>query len=188
MRTVLLTFAIFCTIAISGTAFAQTPTFQVYFDEGYQDAAADCPAGPIGTVLDTLHVVAHNFNVWVGAAEFMVDYSDYLTWLGEEVIGTELKIGSTPDGIAITWPGRRNGFQALEMVRVTVQWMCNDCQGIGGTPGAEIVVMPYPGRTSPRIVEYNTQNYIDGVGMKSLVCAQVPVEQTTWGQIKSLYH
>jgi hypothetical protein len=188
MRKVLLTFAIVATIAIASSASAQTPYFQVYFDQAMQESSADCPAAPLGTVVDTLYVVAHNFNTWVTATDFMVDYGTHLSWLGEFAIGTTLKLGDSPTGVAITWQSRRNGWGPIPMLQVTVLWQCNDCNGISGTPGAEIVVLPNPGKIAPRVVETGTEQFIYGVGMTSLICALVPVEETTWGQIKSLYN
>ena len=47
MRKALLTFAIVFTIAMASTAFAQTPYFQLYFDECMQEASADCPGSRI---------------------------------------------------------------------------------------------------------------------------------------------
>ena len=191
MRKVLLTFAILSMIAIVSSASAQTtPYFQVYFDPYFTQTAADCPAAPIGSVLDTLYVVAHNFDAWVLSTDFRVQWSPYMNLLGEAAIGTPLKIGNSTDGVAVTWPSRRNGWQAIPILQVTAVWMCNDCNGIGGAmdPDSEIIVLPYPGQPNPRFKEYITEVDIFGVGMKSLICAQVPVEETTWGQIKSLYN
>ncbi|MGD8414153.1 MAG: hypothetical protein PVF33_07965 [Candidatus Latescibacterota bacterium] len=189
MRKVLLTIAILSTIAIASTASAQsTPYFQVYFDEYFTQTAADCPPGPIGSVLDTLYVVAHNFNAWVLSTDFRLQWSPYLTNLGETAIGTPLSIGNTTDGIAVTWTSRKSGWQPVPILQITVAWMCNNCDGIGGTPESEIIVLPYPGQPDPRFKEYGTGIDIYGVGMTSLICAQVPVEETTWGQIKSLYN
>jgi hypothetical protein len=185
MRKVLLTFAIVFTIATASTAFAQTPYFQLYFDEGMQEASADCPG--VG-VVDTLYIVAHNFDMWIGAAEFQVDYTTHLTWLGEVAVGTDLVIGSSPTGVAISWPTPRQGFNAVDMMHVTVMWNCDNCTGIGGTPGSEIIISEWPGKNAPRAVDWQTDVAVDGVGMTSLICAQVPVEETSWGQIKSLYH
>jgi len=185
MRKVLLTFAIVATIAIASSASAQTPYFQVYFDSAMQESSADCPAAPPGSVIDTLYVVAHNFNAWVQTTDFMVDYGTHLTWLGEFAIGTPLTIGESPTGVAITWQQRRNGWAPIPMLQVTVQWQCDDCVGKDNSP---IIVLPNPGKIAPRVVEAGTDQVIFGVGMTSLICALVPVEETTWGQIKSLYN
>jgi hypothetical protein len=186
MRRVLLTFAIVFTIAIAGSAFAQTtPYFQVYFDAGLKDAAADCPAAPIGTVFDTLYVVAHNFDTWIMGAEFTIDYSTLLTVVGEEAVGADLTIGQSQSGIAMVWQTPRNGYNPVVMLIVTVVWECNDCAGLDDT---EIVVREYPDKPSPRCVDFWTEEYVDGVGMTSLICSSLPVENTSWGQIKALYH
>ena len=184
MRKVLLTFAIVFTIAMTSAAFAQTPYFQLYFDEGLQEASADCP-GP--GVLDTLYIAAHNFDMWISAAEFQVDYPVQLTWLGEVAIGSDLVIGQSFAGVAISYPLPRPCFPSTILMRVTVMWSCDDCVGIPA-PGAEVVINEWPGEASPQAVNWQTEVAVDGVGMTSLVCAQVPVEETSWGKIKSLYH
>jgi hypothetical protein len=186
MRKVLLTFAIVSMIAMAGAASAQTPYIQVYFDAGFQEASADCPT-VVGT-LDTLYIVAHNFNMFIGAAEFMVDYTSHLTPLAEQANGTPLVIGESSTGVAISWPLPQNGFDPFLMMTVTVEWNCTDCAGIGGTPGSELVVQAKPGKTSARAIDYYELTSVDAVGMTSLICAQVPVENTSWGQIKSLYN
>jgi hypothetical protein len=188
MRKVLLTFAIVFTIAIASSASAQTPYFQVYFDAYFTETAADCPPPPVGHLLDTLYVVAHNFNAWLLSTDFSLQWSPYLTILGEEAIGTPLKLGNVQDGIAVTWPSRRNGWQPVPILQIPVVWMCETCDGVGGTEQSKIIVGPYPGQPNPRFKEYGTQVDMYGVGMTSLICSQVPVEETTWGQIKALYN
>jgi hypothetical protein len=44
-----------------------------------------------------------------------------------------------------------------------------------------------PSVVSPRFVRYSDGALIDVIGMTSLVCAQVPVEETSWGKLKALY-
>lgn len=188
MRRVLLTFAIVFMIAIAGSAFAQTtPYFQVYFDEDLKVAAEDCPPDPAGTVFDTLYIVAHNFDMWISAAEFAVDYGPHLSHWGERPVDTDLALGGTtgPNGVALSWPVPRSGWSAVLMMTVTVRWECSGC---GGINDAEIVITGIPGHPNPRAVDFNTEESVYGVGMKSLICASVPVEETSWGQIKALYH
>jgi hypothetical protein len=188
MKKALLTIAIVFTIAITSSAYAQTPYFQVYFDENLQEAAANCPAGLIGSHIDTLYVVAHNFNMWISAAEFTIDYTTYLAWLGDFPVGTDLKIGDSQTGIGLAWNIPVNGFGAAVLMTATVAWFCNDCAGISGTPGSEIKLTAYPGQTQPRAVRWPDSIAFEGVGMTSLICPSVPVQETSWGQIKSLYH
>ncbi len=188
MKKALLTIAIVFTIAITSSAYAQTPYFQVYFDENLQEAAANCPAGLIGSHIDTLYVVAHNFNMWISAAEFTIDYTPHLMWLGDFPVDTDLKIGDSQTGIAIAWNVPVNAFGAAVLMTATVVWMCNDCAGISGTPGSQIVISAYPGQTDPRAVRWPDNVPFDGIGMTSLICPLVPVQATSWGQIKALYN
>jgi hypothetical protein len=183
MRKTLLLIAIVFTIAITGSAYAQ-PNIMVYFDEDMTLGAANCPPGPPGTVIDTLYVVANNFNMWISAAEFMIVYPPQLTVLGDN-FDTPLVMGTTSTGVTIGWQSPKNCFGATVLAEVVVQWMCNDCVGNLDAP---IDVVPNPSLGFLRAVQWPDTFTVNAIGMRSLICATTPVEETTWGQIKSLYH
>lgn len=164
---------------------AQTENFQVYFDDNYTQATAECPAAPPGTVLDTLYVVANNFNMWVSAGELSVQYPAELAWIAD-IPNTPLAIGSTPTGVAYSWTLPQSAFGPFEVCKVLVSWMCNDCAGTA-FPGGQVIVQPHPQTGFARLVRYPDNVVVDGIGLTSLVCAQVPVEETTWGRLKALF-
>ena len=164
----------------ASAALAQTPNIQVYFDNVYTQTARDCPGA---AAFDTLYVVGNNFNMWIMAAEFMIDYSPSLVWLGDTPNDTPLALGSSPTGIAITWNLPRNGWGPVLMMQAQVLWQCTDCL----VTDIPVSVLPYPSSGKVRAVRWPDVVAVDAVGMTSLICSTVPVERTTWGQIKSLF-
>ena len=68
MKKHLLIFAIAVAIVSFGASatMAQVPNVQIFFDNAWQYTEANCPTAPIGTVFDTLHVVALNFDAHEG--------------------------------------------------------------------------------------------------------------------------
>jgi len=180
MRTALVALLI---LALGQVAVAQTPYFQIYFDDAHAIAAMDCPTAPVGTVLDTLHVVAHNFNNFIIATEYSIDYSSRLSWQGD-ITTADIVIGNSPIGISQAWTYPLDAFVPLRVMSATVFWMCSGCAGNSNTP---VVVMPNPETSVLAYVSWPGVQAIPAVGMTSLICATVPVEETSWGQIKALY-
>ena len=176
---------------LSAVANAQTPNVQVYFDEALQFTQANCPSAPIGTVEQTLYVVANYFGIWMNAIEYKIEYPPQLLFVGDIMLPGAISIGSSPgtapdyDGIAIGFPIPQNAFTQNVVQMVTVVWMCDDC-GVANQE-APIIVLPYTSSGLVRAVEWPNLNIVIGVGMTSLICTTTPVQETTWGQIKALY-
>lgn len=190
MKKALLTFAIVFTIATTGSVLAQTPNISVYFDENLQEGSAYCPSEPPLTVTDTLYVVGHYFNMWLASCEFAINFPSQIYYLGD-IYDTDLHIGSAETGVGIVWSPPKNAFGDALLLRVKFLWNCDDCVGAGVPPyedGFPLEVIPTPAQGMLRAVRWPDSHVIDLVGMRSLVCPQVPVEDSTWGQIKSLYH
>ncbi len=185
MRKALLLIAIVFTIAITGTANAQ-PNITVYFDSGLTLAADNCPSAPVGTVPATLYVVANNFNAWITAVEFQINYPPQLLFVGDD-IDTPVVLGNTAAGVSIGWATPKSCFGGTVLAKVNVIWFCNDCVGNEDAP-VDVRAHPQQGLPFARAVEWPSQTTFDIVGMLSLICATVPVEETTWGQIKALYN
>jgi len=180
MRTALVALLI---LALGQVAVAQTPYYQIYFDDAHTIAAMDCPPGPVGTVIDTIHVVAHNFNTFFIATEFAIDYSANLLHMGD-IPGGDLVIGSSPTGITQSWGTPVMAFNPVRVMSATVLWMCSGCAGSENTP---VVVIPNPMTSGLVFVNWPGVQAVNAVGMTSLICATVPVEETSWGRIKALY-
>ena len=173
-----------CCIVCASAASAQTPNVAIYFDKGLQYQQADCPAGPIGTVFDTLYVVANNFGIWLNGIEYQIFYPNQLMFLGDMMVGNAISIGNSAAGIGIAFPTPLEAFTQAVVQTVNFVWMCDHCIEDIEYP---MVVMPYPGQPWVRGVEWPNLNVHIGIGLKSLICATSPVRETTWGQIKALY-
>jgi hypothetical protein len=63
--------------------------------------------------------------------------------------------------------------------------MCDNCSE--ANQNAPVVVVPYPDSGKIRALRYPDLFEVQAVGMKSLICATIPNEDTTWGKVKALY-
>jgi hypothetical protein len=175
---------------MAGSAIAQVPNVQVYFNNAHTETQALCPGGAPGTVQQNLYVVMNNWNMNITGVDFSISYPPSLIWLADQLVDpvTQVSIGSSPLGIAIAYANccYQDGFQAVEVLRPLVLWGPCDCnQG----PQALVVGGYTPmGKTQPTGVRREDFAEFSGVGMTSLVCpGPVATEQTTWGQVKALY-
>ena len=186
---------VFAVVVMLGAAQvnAQVPYVQVYFDEYWQTSVLpECPMDPPGSVVSTLYVVAHNFNMWMNGIEYMISYPTELTWLGDSIGPDRLSIGNSPTGIGITWPIPGNGFGGILAQTANVLWMCQGCDATNIT----ISVLKHPSTpcSGPdcanlvRAVRWPDLGLVFGVGMTSVVCPVIPVQETTWGGIKAQYN
>jgi len=164
------------------TATAQTPHVVVFFDEDFwTETTAVC--GGSG-VLDTLAVVAVGFNMFVSAIEYSINYPPSTTWIADMPVA-DLNLGNTQSGVATGWGDiPQNGFAPLLVMNVLIQWECDDC---GTSLNDPIVVSPHPLTGFIRAARFPDNELIEGVGLTSLVCPTVPVEEKTWGGVKALY-
>ena len=172
---------------IAGSAMAQVPNVQVYFDQGHTQAQADCVTS--GTTA-TLYVVMNNWNMNVTGVDFSISYPPSLVWLADVLPDptTQVSIGQSPGGIAIAYANCcfLDGFQNNIVLLPFVLWGPCDCNQ-GPQP---LVVGGYTplGKTSPTAVRKEDFAEFQGVGMTSLICAGViATEPSTWGQVKALY-
>lgn len=176
---------------LAGSAMAQVPNVQVYFDEAVTQTQTNCG---VANTLDSLYVVMNNWNFNITGVDFTIEYPSVLTWLADNLPdpATQVAIGNSATGIAIAYANccPLNGFQSALCLIPTVLWGQCDCNtgpkavvvhGYGwGTPSIE---KPYP--TAIRKEDYAT---FEGVGLTSLICpGLIPVKESTWGQVKALY-
>jgi hypothetical protein len=189
MRKVLLVFSALLIISL-GTSIvsAQTPNVQVFFDEYFGKTHLDqCPVDPPGTVIGNAYVVASNFNVWISAIEYAIQYPPQLIFAGDNTGG--LDIGQSAanglnGGIATSWPFPINGYSPVLVNTVSFIFNCQLCF----TQDIPIVVVNHEQTGFIRIATWPDNILVNGVGMKSLICPTVPAEDTTWGSIKALYN
>jgi hypothetical protein len=177
--------AVVLTVAFIGmwayTASAQTPHVVVFFDEDAWTQTTEVCQG--NGVFDTLSVVAVNFNMFINAIEYAVNYPPSTVWIADLPV-TPLNIGTTAGGVASSWSLPQNGFVPLGVMNVLIQWQCDDC---GTSPNDPIIVAPNPLTGFIRATRYPDNFLVEGVGLTSLVCPVVPVEEKTWGGVKALY-
>jgi len=172
---------------IAGSAMAQVPNIQVYFDSALSQTQREC--GQQGTV-DSLFVVMNNWNMNVTGVDFSISYPASLIWLGDNLPdpSTSQKIGNSPTGIAIAYANCcfLNGFVANDVLHPIFLWGPCDCsQG-----PKSIVVGGYTpsGKTQPTAVRKEDFQEFSGVGLTSLICpGAIATEPSTWGQVKALY-
>ena len=184
MRKVLLVFSALLIISL-GTSIvsAQTPNVQVHFNEYFgQSHLGQCPPDPLLTKIDSFYVVANNFNMWMSAIEYQINFPMQIVPLGDNTGG--LNIGSSSTGIATSWPFPINAFSPVLVNKVTFLYNCQLCF----TQDIPIVVVPHSVTGFIRAVRWPDNAVINGVGMTSLICPTVPAEETTWGNIKALYN
>jgi hypothetical protein len=159
---------------------AQTPYIAVYFDSGLSLESKNCP-GPVG---DVLYVGGVNFNAFIVGAEFAIQYPPSMTWLGD-LNTPQVTIGSTPTGISMGYPLPIAAFSPIELCRVAILWACPECEGYWDQP---IRVVPHPFTAFLGFVDYPQNDLVPTGGLTAIVCPNtVPIEDTTWGQVKALY-
>jgi hypothetical protein len=177
-------------------ASSQTPYLQIYFDSDLSELCANCPNAPSGSVLDTLYIVAIGFDAYISAIEYSVDYTSNLVWFADFTTG--LNIGDTPSGIATAWPTPQNAYSPFIVAEVLVIWLCDAC-----IPPFNTALCPnaHPSTGYIRATTWPNLNYIYATNRAACICptscvvpspctcpdSPIPVETTTWGQIKAIY-
>lgn len=160
-------------------AVAQTPTVSIFFDQNLTRMDKDCP---VGGGLDSLFVVGLNFNTFMSAIEYAINYPASMTWVSDYAT-PPVTLGTTPTGITSGWPLPLNGFNPIVFTKVLFMWNCSGCT----SDNQPVDVVPHPVSGFVRGTDFPNYDIVDAIGMRSLVCATVPVEETTWGQVKALF-
>jgi hypothetical protein len=184
------TLVVVCAVLIGLSAVkakAQTPYLQLYFDDFWTQTTATCPTDPPGTVYATAYVVGHNWNMWVRGIEYKIVYPTQVQWQADIIGPKQLMIGTSQNGIAITWtPYPVSAFEAFLVQEVLILWMCDACT----TVDVYWPIINY-WTTDPanRVVTAVGSDLaeVSGVGLTAIICPNVPVAESTWGSIKSLY-
>jgi hypothetical protein len=177
MKIVLLTCVTLIVLLFSAAAVnAQVPLVQIVFDESLTQQTKVCTIGET----DSAFVIARNFESYVTGIEFAISYPAGIAWQSDS--GTPLLVmGNTKTGISMVWQNPLNGFFPLKLC--TIHYKCNNC-----LPDTPIAVIPHPVSGYVRGVSYPSMTFIYAIGWTSIFCPDViPVEQTSWGQVKALY-
>jgi len=173
-----------CVSFLTVAAEAQIPRVQIYFDSDFRQTNAWCPGQPPGTVVETAYVVAENFDIWLSAIEYSIEYPMQVMFIADVIDPSLLHLGMSPDGIAIAFPTPGNAYQQLLVQKIIFLWMCDVCPlhtAYYWRVGA------YPGELLPRAVSWPNEDFVDAQGGTSVICGGSPVETSTWGLIKAMY-
>lgn len=148
-------------VSFSAIGSPPEPTISVYFDEAHTIRSKDCP----GPGLDTLYVVAEDFNTFLSGFDFKVILPPSLIWLAD-LDTPPATVGTTITGITLGFPVPLNGFAPLQILSMLVLWNCVDCS----SNNQEIQVVENP--TTMDLVGVRWPDFvkIDAVGGISLVC------------------
>ncbi|NIM20512.1 MAG: hypothetical protein GTO51_09825 [Candidatus Latescibacteria bacterium] len=180
MRRVLIVVAALLIMSL-GTSIVSAQVPYVEFVFSHRGGSADCPPDPPGTVLDSAFVVANNFGMWMSAIEYGVSYPPEIIFLSDNTTG--LNIGSSDVGISTAWPLPQNAFDPLIVNEVKFLWNCQGCP----ETNIPIPVGPNTATGFLQAVRWPDNGLVSAVGMTSLICSTIPIEETTWGNIKALY-
>ncbi|MHC4181681.1 MAG: hypothetical protein ACYSWU_29685, partial [Planctomycetota bacterium] len=137
---------------------------------------------PPGGGLDSVFVVAQEFGSLITGLELAVNFPGTMIWLAD--VGTPpVTFGDSQAGISMGFPAPEDGFGRFAAYKIMFNWNCTGC----GTTDDPAVVVPHPVSGFVGATGFPAFQPISAVGMTSLVCATVPVEDTTWGRVKALY-
>jgi hypothetical protein len=165
MKKIFLTAAVLMCLAVAAfPAMAQNPTISVYFDEGFTQTEADCP----GPGLDTLYVVAEDFDVFLIGFQYKIDLPPNMIWLAD--IGTPpVTIGTSVTGISLGFPLPKNGFFPVLIHRIIFLWNCVDCSLIN----QEINVVAHPQFGGIFATDWPDNNLLTADGGTTTVCPRI---------------
>ena len=175
---------VLCLVICATTVSAGVPNVAVFFDKNLQQMVGTCPYAPEGSVLDTVFVVANNFDMWMGAIEYSIQYPPQVVWLIDLYPANTLTIGTSPYGITTAWTIPANAFVGLVVQRAVILWVCDGC---GSSVNEPLVVLPHPMSGFLRAVRWPDLVNVNAVGLTSIICPTIPAQETTWGGIKALY-
>lgn len=176
-------------------ATAQVPNIQIYFNgnpafNSFNGTQEDCKSP---NTLQDLYVVLNNWNMFVQAVDFSIDFPPALLYAGETPPVNTITIGTSPanggaGGVAIAWQLPQNGFAPLLALTVRALWT-SACDCNAGPQALTVRGYNYAiANPNPLAVRWPDFVELEGVGMTSLVCpGPIATEQTTWGGVKALY-
>jgi len=166
---------------LCGAASAQVPFIATYFDAAYTQETSPNPCPGVGTP-GNLWISLNNANAFVTGVEFAVSYPPEMVWMADQDT-QPVTVGNTPGGFSMGWALPQNGFYRIPVCKVVFLWNCDYCT----RTNIPIVVVPHPITGTLGYTDYPMYTLHQAVGLTSLICQTIPVEETTWGQVKSLY-
>ena len=180
-RFLMLVLALVIMIPFSG-ANCQVPFIMVFFDDEGTVGARECPAE---TMVDTFSVYAFNLNMWMERIEYRIEYSPAVNFCGDILEGRIRIVGNSDYGIEITYREPVEAGAKFLLQRSCVVWFCTDCASYLDTYN---FVFPNPNTGRLGVTRHPDLVFINVMGWPSTTCPwTLPVKQSTWGQVKSLY-
>ena len=127
-------------------------------------------------------ILLANANTFVTGVDFKVNYPPEMIWL-QDLDTQPVTIGNTNTGLSMAWALPQNGYNAVPVCKAKFMWNCDRCL----IPNIPVVVVQNPITAFLGYTDFPTYASHMAVGLTALICACVPAEETTWGQVKSLY-
>ncbi len=182
MKRMLTTIFALLLLTLPSLTSAQMPFLQVFFDDEGTVSSRDCPPSQ---VVDSLTVYAFNFNMWISSIEYMIEYSPALSFCGDIIAGRVRVTGNSEYGIVIEFRDLLETQAKTLIQKCCVVWFCTDCAEYVDTHN---FVFPNINTGRLGVVRYPDGAFINVAGFTSTTCPWVlPVQETTWGRVKSLY-
>jgi len=180
MRTTIL-FILAASFLLALPVFGQTPYVAIFFDEDLQQTGRT-PPGP--AVIDTLFIVAGNFNMFASSIEYrMEENTDYLILLADLVDFGTVE-GHSYSGIRIHYDPPLDATADVLVERIIVMWVW---EGMCRFVNVPLRIFPHPESGKIQAIRWPDLVPVEAVGHTAYICPTVPIEETSWGRIKGLY-
>jgi hypothetical protein len=173
--------------------FGQTPEVRIYFDASFYSSNGECPPTPPGTVIDTLYIVAEHFSDQISGIEYKINFVPQLIWL-QDIIPSGSAEGNTNTGVIQTWTNPQSASQKLLLMKVLFVWMCDNCFG---NESVKLCPDSHPQTGYLRALKTADSAWIYPDAFSGILCqagavdpqcdVPVPIKESSWGHIKSLY-
>lgn len=141
------------------------PILELYFDQALTRQYADCPNEPVGSVLDTLYLVASGFDTPLEGIEYKIEFPPEILWLGDLELNNCLRLGTPDQGVSLAFFTPQDASGRVVIQEIVVLWLCEECV----TTNATIEFAPHPMTGSLRAVSSDLV-FRDVVGLPSYVC------------------
>jgi hypothetical protein len=139
-----------------------------------------CP--PFGTI-DTLYVAASNFTPPIVDVEYRIEtYGHFGLLLDLVPVGYSIE-GYSGTGIRVSFGGPLDASGKILVESVVGGWFCDCSEPIF----PYITVQPHPDSGKIQATAWPDLIKVDAMGGFCVLCGTLPVESSTWGQIKALY-
>ncbi|MCK4236255.1 MAG: hypothetical protein KAX38_03990 [Candidatus Krumholzibacteria bacterium] len=168
------------------------PTLGVYFsDVDHATVPGQMHYIPTPATMFYGFVYAHNWDCYLTAAEFAVEFDPQIIYAGFDIPEGWLFMGDPINGLSLTWwPPISDYYEDYHWLCVLKMMIFEPCITEGGTlADMPIVIVPHPvsgGMYGVCWPGYQMFNFV--VGQKSIVCPyEIDIEDQSWGAIKAQF-